>query len=299
MELKGALYNVAAFAWMAIVVGAWIAIDLGYTTPWLTFSDIPGGSTGGLAGVIGLSVAGWYAISSLNRRRERAEWTEAGQQAGLRPAPDTGDTEGPKLTGTVDGRTVTTYYDKRKLSSGGDEAGGRWVTFTFGEAELAGAMDEGILVGPTAGTLSANIGTIRFDEMAERAADMEGLVVAETGNLVLVGTSPTAVNALADGMSGKALRAMGNLEVAAIGDASGVVATWAETRNDEMEGAGGTLAEYPVDNLVESVPGDAATATVEITDAIRDGNDLRRFAEGVVAIADAFEAATARTRPSG
>jgi len=298
MGIKGAFYNVAALAWMGAVVGAWITIDLGHTAPWLTFSDIPGGSTGGVAGAIGLSVAGWYLLDSLNRRRERSEWTEAGQQAGLRPVDDSGDTDGPRLTGTVDGRTVTTYRDKRKLSSGG-ESGGKWVTFTFGKAELAGPADEGLVVGAPGGSLSASIGTVRFDEMAERAAGMEGLVAAETGDLVLVGTSPAAIEALTDGLSGKALRAIRNLEVAAIGDASGVVATWAETRNEEMEGAGSSLAEYPVDNLVERVPGDEGTVTVETKDSIRDGDDFRRFVEGVVVIADAFEEATARTPPSG
>jgi hypothetical protein len=60
-----------------------------------------------------------------------------------------------------------------------------------------------------------------------------------------------------------------------------------------------SIVEFPVDNLAERVPGDAATVTVETKSSIRDGDELRRFAEGVVAIADAFEEATGHTPASG
>lgn len=78
-----------------------------------------------------------------------------------------------------------------------------------------------------------------------------------------------------------------------------MVSSWAEARNEEIEGVGSSIAEYPVDNLVERVPGDAATVTVETKASIRNGDELPRFAEGVVAIADAFEEATARTPATG
>lgn len=298
MDLKGALYKAAMFAWWAVVFGGWIAIDLGHTEPWLSFSDIPGGSMGGMAGAIVAGVAGWYVVSSLNERRERGEWQEAGRQAGLRPADDSGDTKGPELTGTVDGRTVTARYDKRKMKGTGEQEG-RWVTFTLGEAELPGPADEGVVVGSAGGSVDAGVGTLDFDDMAETVSAAEGLVAAETGDLVLVGTSAATVEAVADGLSGKALRAIRDLSIVSLGDASGVVASWAEARNEELEGAGSSIAEYPVDNLVERVPGDAATVTVETKASIRDGDELRRFAEAVVAIADAFEEATARTPASG
>lgn len=66
-----------------------------------------------------------------------------------------------------------------------------------------------------------------------------------------------------------------------------------------MEGRELSIAEYPVDNLVERVPGDAATVTVETQASIWDGPELRRFTEGVVAIADAFKEATVRTPATG
>ena len=139
------------------------------------------------------------------------------------------------------------------------------------------------------------VGTLDFDDMAETASAVEGLVAVESGDLMLVGTAAEPMEAVADGLSGDALRAIKELKFASIGDASGVVATWAEARNEELEGS---IAEYPVDNLVERVPGAAATVTVETKESIRDGDVLRRFATGVVAIADAFEAATTRTPAS-
>lgn len=82
-----------------------------------------------------------------------------------------------------------------------------------------------------------------------------------------------------------------NLEIASIGDASGAIADWAQARNEEFEGS---VFGFPVENFLERIPGHAAAGTVEIQAAIRDGDELGRFAEGVVAITDAFEEATER-----
>lgn len=125
---------------------------------------------------------------------------------------------------------------------------------------------------------------------------VDGLVAAETEDLVPVGTSAAVVEAVADGLSGDALRAINDLKIGSLGDASGVVTRWTEARNEELEGS---IVEFPVDGLVERVPGDAGTVTVETKASIRDGDELRRFAEAVVAIADAFEEATAHTPASG
>ena len=90
MDLKGAFYRAATLAWMILVFGAWIYVDLGHAEPWLSFSDVPGGSIGAFAGALVATVAGWFVTSTLNERRERAEWQEAGRQAGLHPADDSG-----------------------------------------------------------------------------------------------------------------------------------------------------------------------------------------------------------------
>lgn len=298
MNLTGAFYRAAAVAWMIVVFGAWIYVDSGYAGSSLSFSDVPGGSTGAFIGALVVTVAGWLVVGRLNDRREKDEWKEAGRQAGLQPANDSGETRGPELTGTIDGRTITAYYDKRKVG-GSEESGGSYVTFTFGEAELGGPADDGVVAGSAGDKYSSGgVGTLDFQEMGETASAVEGLVTAETGDLVLVGTSTAAVEAVATDLSGEALRAIRDLEIASVGDASGVVTTWAEARNEEMEGVGSSLAEYPVDRLVGHIPGDAATVTVETRASIRDGDELRRFAEGSVAIADAFEGATARAPSS-
>ncbi|MFB6136743.1 MAG: hypothetical protein ABEJ42_00170 [Halobacteriaceae archaeon] len=36
MDLTEAFYAVAAVAWMGLLGGAWIAVDLGHTEPWLS-----------------------------------------------------------------------------------------------------------------------------------------------------------------------------------------------------------------------------------------------------------------------
>ena len=295
MDLKGAVYRTAAVAWALLVFGGWIAVDQGYAAPSLSVSDVPGGSTGALAGALVAAVAGWMVIGYLQQGHEVDQWREVGQRAGFQPVD--GKTP-PELTGTVDGRTVTARYETR--TRGSTEGGVSQVTFTFGEVALADAVDAGLVVGPAGEKVSAEsgVGTLKFDDMAETASDVEGLVSAETDGLVLVGTSAAVVESIADGLSGRALRAMRDLEIVSAGDASGVVARWAETRNEAFAEAGSSI-EYPVDNLTERIPGDAGTVTVEIEASIEDADELRRFAEGVVAIADAFEEATARTPASG
>jgi hypothetical protein len=294
MGLKKLFYSAARLIWVALVAGAWVSLDQGYTEPWLSFTDIPGGSTG--AGVIGLIAAlvGYLYISSLHRDAEHAEWEETGQEAGLRRSEAGGNTSGPTLTGTVDGRTVTASYEKRKLSAG--DEGSRRVTFTLCGAALYVPFDEGVVVGRAGETVDAGVGTIDFDEIAETVSAAEGLVAIETGDLIFVGTAAPIVEAVADGTSGDALRAVKDLEIASMGDAAGPIADWAEARNEEFEDS---IFGFPVENFVERVPGDAATVTVETQAAIRDGDDLRRFAEGVVAIADAFEEGTERPPVAG
>lgn len=296
MDLKGAFLKTAAVAWMMLLFGGWIYVDAGYAGPALSFAAVPGGSTGAFAGALILTIAGWVVVGNLQYRHEADQWREVGRQAGLQP---TGSASPPELAGTVDGRTVTTRFEKHKVG-GSEESGGQLITFTFADAELAAPADEGLVVGTAGERVGAHdgIGTLDVDALCETASTA-GLVAAETDDLVLVGTSSEVVEAVADGLSGRALRAIGDLRIVSAGDASGMVAEWAEARNEEMEGVGSSLAEHPVDDLVELVPGDAGTVTVETKAALRDADELRRFAEGVVAIADAFEEGTARNRASG
>ena len=296
MDLRDVLFQAATAAWMLLVVGAWMFVDAGYAEPTLSFSEIPGGSVGGMAGALVAVFAGATIIGKVRQRDEASDWREAGQQAGLRPADD--ETP-PALTGTVDGRTLTARYERRQRG-GSTEGEVRWVPFTEADADLLSPAEAGLIVGTAGGDIHVEdgVGTLDFDDVAETASAADGLVAAETGDLVLVGTSSAAVEAVSDGLSGKALRAIGDLNIVSAGDASDVVARWAEARNEELEEAGSSVVEYPVDNLVERVPGDATTVTVEMQGSIQDGDELKRFAEGVVAIADAFEEATSPTATS-
>ncbi len=298
MDLKGAFYKLSMVAWLLVVFGAWVAVDLGYTGSWLAFSDVPGGAMGGFAGAIVALFLGWFVLTHFQQRHETGKWRATGREAGLVPVGDGGSSSERELTGTVDGRTVTVRYNRWKMNRS-SEGNGTWVTFTFGEAELAGPADDGVSVGRAGESVDAGGGTLDFDDVAETVSTGEGLLVAETNDLVLVGTSTAAVEAVDDGLSGEALRAIRDLSIGSLGDASGVVASWAEARNEELAEGGSSIVEYPVDNLVDRVPGDATTVTVETKTAIQDSDELRRFAEGVVAVADAFEEATARSSPTG
>lgn len=173
--------------------------------------------------------------------------------------------------------------------------------FTHVEAELAAQAEEGVVLGNAGDRVGRGVGTIDFGRMAETISDMEGLFATTTGDLFLMGTSAAAVKAVADGASGEALRAVRDLNIVGVGDASSAVARWVTAHNERLEGTGSSLAESSVDNLVENLPGDATTVSIETRSQkpIQDGDELRRLAEGAVVIADAFEAATARTPPSG
>jgi hypothetical protein len=43
MDWKRGLYRVAMVAWIVLVIGAGLSVSRGYTEPWLTISDFPGG----------------------------------------------------------------------------------------------------------------------------------------------------------------------------------------------------------------------------------------------------------------
>jgi hypothetical protein len=287
MDLKRGLVSLFTLVWTALAFGAWIYVDQGFAEPFLSVADVPGGSTGAFVGAMVAAVAGWVVLGSVYRRLERADWKQTGREAGLRPA---GSGSPPELTGTVDGRTVRARLEKRTVS--GTEGSTRQVPYTVVEAELDGPADHGLVGGPADGDIDANIGTLAFEAVVENANLADDLVAVEEQGLVVAGTAETAVRALATGTMGDALRSDDQLNLLSVGDGARVVTSFAEAHNAEMEGVGRSLAEYPVDNLVEELPGDAATATVETDAHIQDGDVLRGQAAAVVAIADVFEEAT-------
>ncbi|MFB6189527.1 MAG: hypothetical protein ABEI57_06555 [Halapricum sp.] len=137
-----------------------------------------------------------------------------------------------------------------------------------------------------------------FDEISETAAEMDEFVAVTSGDLVLVGTSEAAVEAVDSGRSGEALRAIPDLVIASIGDGSGVTANVYDARFEDEEGLGKSMLKSAQLATAKAIPGDAATVSVETDSFIRDRDDFREVTEGVVAVADAFEEATARTPAS-
>ncbi|MFB6163578.1 MAG: hypothetical protein ABEJ31_00290 [Haloarculaceae archaeon] len=304
MDRKRALYGGIVIGWLFFVGAALIALWNGYTSPWVTVADVPGGTSGAIViGVGSLIVVGFVMITLMDYR-DHAIWRENGQEVGLRPSDDPGDTVGPKLTGTVDGRPVTTCYDKFQRSSASSSDGSSAVTVkhAFFEAALADSTGEGVVVGrPDRSFFSnkpARFPNSFFDNISETAAEMDEFVAVTSDDLVLVGTSKAAVEAVDSGRSGEALRSIPDLLIASIGTASGVTARVYEARTEDMEGLGKSLLESAQMAQAAQVPGDGATVSVETKSLLRDGDDFREAIEGVVAVADAFEEATARAPAS-
>jgi hypothetical protein len=276
---------------VVLVIGAGFSVSEGYTEPWLTISDFPGGSNGALAATIGTVLAGVVVIGFLERRDEAKQWEAAGRQAGLSPVGDGSSDGALELAGSIDGRPVTVRYEYRReeqgnegrhqsVRSGGDTSTRR-VTYTIVEVELSGAADGGVIASPA----SLGIG-----DTSETDSGAEGVFTVAEDGLFLMGTPQAAVEGVNEGVSGKALRAIRDLQIVTVGDASDVAARLTE----EVDGR--SMFGIGVEDVIaKDIPKDETTVYVETMASIRDGDELRRFAEGAVAVADAFEEATART----
>jgi len=301
MGLKKVFYRVALATWIVLVIGAGLSVSEGYTEPWLTISDFPGGSDGALAATIGAVLAGVVVIGFLERRDEAKQWEAAGRQAGLSPVGDGSSDGALELTGSIDDRPVTVRYVNRREPQGyegrhqtggsGEGTSTRRVTYTVVEAELSGAADGGVIASPASrgGDGAGGSGMLGIGDTSETDSGAEGVFTVAEDGLFFMGTPPAAVEAVSDRQSGRALRAIRDLQIAAVGDASGVAARLTEE-------AGGSLFGFGMgDAILKDVPSDETMVYVETMASIRDGDELRRFAEGAVAVADAFEGATART----
>lgn len=297
MGLKAALLEAVKWVLVTVVLGGGIVVGSGQAEPFLSPSDIPGGPGATFAGMIVGVVVVIYGIDHLQAGVKGDEWEAAGRHAGLQPDGDGGIWSLPDLTGTIDGRAVRARIQKHRIDSSNDNS--PEIGFTVVEAELDGPAADGLVAGIDGGTIEAPIGTLEFEDMVENVSVAEELTAVEAGDLVVVGTSEAAARAITDGSAGEAVRSLEKLNLVYVGDASGVVASFTEARNEEIEEAGGSIFEYHVDNLVERVPADAATVTVETQGTIRNADELRRHVVAALAVADAFEEATARAPASG
>ncbi len=236
----------------------------------------------------------------LQRRHEANQWEAAGRQAGLNPVGDGSSDGALELTGSVNGRPVTARYETRREIQGNEgrhkslsNKGSRHrVTYTIVEVELSGAADGGVIVSPASGGggSAGGSGMLGIGDTTENASDAEGVFTVAEDGLMLMGTPQAAVEAVSEGLAGRALRAIRDLQIVTVGDASGVAARLTEgVDGRSMFGVG------VGDVILKDIPKDETTVYVETMAFIRDGDELRQFAEGAVAVADAFEEATART----
>lgn len=291
MGLLKALLEAMKWVLVALILGVGITVGSGNAEPYVSPSAIPGGPEATFAGMFVGVVAVVLVVGQLQEVIRGDEWEAAGRHAGLQPEGNGGLRSLPDVSGTVDGVAVTARTEKHTVNTGG-EGGSTTVRYTLVEAELPGPADDGVIVGRTGdGRMRAERGEVDVDDVVEHLSADEGLVTAETGDLSAVGTSEPAVQAVINGPAGKATRSLEKLDLAHVGDAAAVVASYAETQNEELEDS---VFEFPVERLADPVPGDAATVTIETKDLVLNVEEFRRLVVAVVAIADAFAEATVR-----
>ncbi|MEF8814386.1 MAG: hypothetical protein V5A55_11290, partial [Halovenus sp.] len=196
----------------------------------------------------------------------------------------------PDLTGTVDGVPVTARTERHKVNTS-SEGGSNWVRYTLVEAELTGPTDEGAIVGGGGGQMKADRGNVDLDNVVGTTSAAGGLATAETEHLTAVGTSEAAVQTVTADPAADAVASLEKLDLVYVGDASEVITSYAEAQNEELADS---FFEFPVDTLADRVPADAATVTIETKDLILNVDEFRRHVLAAVAIANAFEEATAR-----
>jgi len=296
MGLLKASLEAAKWALVALILGVGIVVGSGNAQPYLSPSDIPGGPRATFAGMIVGVVVVIAVVGFLQERVRDDQWEAAGRHAGLQPANGGIRPIGkglatnlPDLTGTVDGVPVTARTERHKVHTS-SEGGSNWVRYTLVEAELSGPTDEGAIVGGGSGPIDARRGNVDVEAAVEDDS-AAGLASAETGDFAVLGSSEAAVQALTAEPVAEALGSLEKLDHVYVGDASRVVASYGETLDEAMEGS---FFEFPVDSLVERVPADAETVTIETKDLILNVHEFRRHVLAAVAIANAFEKATAR-----
>lgn len=293
MGLKVAGLEAVKWVLVALILGVGILAGSGQAQPYISPADIPGGPPGTLAGMLVGVLVVVYGINYFQEDITGDHWEAAGRSAGLQPTDGGGLMRLPDLTGTVDGRAVTARTERHKRNSAG-EGGSTEVRYTLIEAELSEPADEGVLVGGTGARMRAKRGRIDFEDTVENGPAAGALVTAETGEHTVVGTSAAVTQAVTDGAPAEALAALETLNIAYVGDAAGVFESYGEARNEELAES---IFEYPVAELVDRVPGNATTVTLETRDLLLNVDEFRRHVLAAVAIANAVEAATDRQAP--
>lgn len=270
MVRKNQIYGISTVLWAVASFGTAIVLYSGNAEPYVSPSQLPGGATPvGLFGS-GLAAAflGWLVIGFLRSRSWRKMARRAGFDADGRLLP----VGQPGLSKTVRGRPVRVGTVSRGGTGGGESGSGK-TTYTRVEAELAGPAEEGLVV---------NRDGVRTD-----LGNLESVTVA--GHEV-VGPENLARDVLSSRVQGVLDEASG-VDSVTVGDAAGALSDAAPDVSDSL------LGRLAKSTSEAAVAGDESTATVETEGLLLDADELEGRVDAVVAVADAFETATADGDP--
>ncbi|MDZ7730591.1 MAG: hypothetical protein U5K37_06260 [Natrialbaceae archaeon] len=289
MDLTDGLLKAMVPVVLIIGLGVLVLIYSGQAASVIAPADMPVGPEYAFGGMVVVFIVFAVGINRVRMSRRTDAWKTVGDAVGLRPTGDAGEGPYASLEGTVAGRRVMARIDRRKVASGGDEGGTTRVDFTIVETEVPRSVDGGLLAGSEDSEVDASIGTLDLSLLLEEIDVAPELTGTTADGLTVAGRPPAAVEAVATGPAGGAIRSLPAVELVTAGDAAGVVTAFAEPYNDQLEGRGSSLVELPIENLVERLPGDETAVTIESKGLVTDEATLERHAEVVVAIAEVLE----------
>lgn len=273
MVRKHNVYQGIGVVWTVLSFGAAIVTYTGNAEPYVSASQLPAAGTPlGLFGSgLALMTVGWLVLAQFEKRSWRAMARRVGLASEGRLLPY----GVPDLTGSVHGRSVLVHTHKRK--TGGGAEGSNTTTYTRIEAELSGPADEGLLVARSDGD-----GPAGLDALPAGTTTIDGFAVIGPEELARAVLTSRVRNAV---------ESMVGADSVTVGDASGAMV-------DALPDTSNTLVGALYDGVADSSAfGDDATATVETKGLLLEPDRLETQVEAAVAVADAFEEATADRRP--
>ncbi len=275
MGRKHLVYKIVLVVWLFASVGVILAAYDSSFGP-----DLPQppqfAGRGTVFVVIAAAWVGGLVVLKVVRNRD---FHSTGRQAGLEPT-GSGLLGLPDMTGTVRGRTVRVRTVKRKLSSTGGSQGSSKEFYTVVEADLDRPAEAGVIVTPASGARTSSTRTTV--EVTPEEAD----VVDQ--DLAAVGTSEAVTRAVLSGRSREALLALDDLDLVYVGNAAAALGEEPADTSDSMLGS----MVGKGNAVIDRIPGDADRVSVETYGLVLDADRLRRQAEAVAAVAEAFEEAT-------
>lgn len=263
MARKSKYFTAAKFGWAALAALSVFVLFSGQAPSIISQAQLPQNPFILFGAAIGAIIPGWLFISYLETR----SWQMAGRRANLKPAVAAGLFGKPDLIDSINGRTVRARIVKRNGSSS--------ETFTVVEAELNSPAEEGVLISPVGGGRTR--GTATQIEIDPEFADVTD------DQLAAVASSEALARSVLSGRARNALIEMGPFELVFVGDAADAFSERSQDMSDSR------LGSWFMAKVADRIPGDAETVSIETKGVVYDGDRLRRQAEAVAAVADAFE----------